>query len=136
MPASFFLNLSVRDLEKTKAFFTALGYSFDPEFTNEDAACLVIGDTVYAMLHTHDSLQRFTKKEIADAQKITEGIFSLSVGNRETVDIMLERALSAGAVEVREPEDHGWMYARSFEDPDGHQWEYFYMDGSGAPHHA
>jgi uncharacterized protein len=128
MSTKIFVNLPVRDLDKSKEFFTKLGYTFNSQFTNANAACLVISEDIYAMLILPDFFKGFTKKEIADATKTTESILALSADSREKVDEMLKKAIGAGGREYREPEDHGWMYGRSFEDLDGHQWEAFWMD--------
>ncbi len=133
MPKAIYINLAVNDLERTTNFFKALGFSFNPQFTNEQAAALVISDSIYAMLHTSESIKRFTKKEIANAKKTTEVLLALQVENREQVDEMMDKVFSAGGKEQREAEDHGFMYARSFEDPDGHIWEVFWMDPGKMP---
>lgn len=133
MARAIFVNLPVGDLPRSMQFFQALGYSFDPQFTNEQAAALVISDTIYAMLHTSDSFRRFTSKPIADARATTEVLLALQVESRERVGELVDHALQAGAREAREPEDHGFMYGRSFEDPDGHIWEVFWMDASQFP---
>ncbi len=125
---AIYVNLSVADLERSKAFFTALGFSFNPQFTNDQAAALVITDSIYAMLHTTESIRRFTKKEIANAAKTTEVLLSLQVESREQVDELMNKALSAGGKKQRAAEDHGFMYGQAFEDPDGHIWEAFWMD--------
>ena len=128
MPKAIFVNLPCRDLKRSMAFFEALGFSFNPQFTNDDAACLVISDAIYAMLHTPKSFRRFTSKTIADAHKTTETLLALQVDGREEVNALVEKALGAGARVPREAQDHGFMFERSFEDPDGHIWEIFWMD--------
>jgi predicted lactoylglutathione lyase len=128
MPTKIFVNLPVKDLEKSKEFFNKLGYSFNPQFTDENAACLVISEDIYAMLVTTDFFKQFTKKEIADASRTTGSIIALSAESREEVNEMLQKALEAGGKESRDPEDQGWMYGRSFDDLDGHQWEFVWMD--------
>jgi predicted lactoylglutathione lyase len=128
MNTKIFVNLSVQDLEKSKKFFTALGYSFNPQFTDENAACLVISEDIYAMLLLPHFFTRFTKKEIVDTKKSVEAIIALSAESRGKVDEMAEKAMKAGGIATREPEDLGFMYTRSFEDLDGHQWEIFWMD--------
>jgi predicted lactoylglutathione lyase len=134
MPKAIFVNLACQDLRRSKAFFEALGFSFNPQFTNDDAACLVISDRIYAMLHTPASFRRFTSKDIADAHKTSEALLALQVESKETVDAFLEKALAAGGRQSREPQDHGFMYERAFEDLDGHIWEIFWMDVQAAPH--
>jgi len=133
MPKAIYINLTVNDLKRSTNFFKSLGFSFNPQFTNEQAAALVISDSIYAMLHTSESIKRFTKKEIANAKITTEVLLALQVENREQVDEMMNKVFSAGEKEQREAEDHGFMYARSFEDPDGHIWEVFWMDPSQMP---
>ncbi len=133
MPQAIFVNLPVADLDRSKRFFEGLGFSFNEAFTNDEAAALVISDTIYAMLHTPESLRRFTKKDIADARATTEVLLALRVESRERVDALFDKALAAGGKEQRETEDHGFMYGRSFEDPDGHIWEVFWMDPAQLP---
>ncbi|PRX95434.1 VOC family protein [Allonocardiopsis opalescens] len=128
MPTSIFVNLPVRDLKVSKAFFTRLGYSFDPQFTTADAACLVISDTIYAMLHRPESFARFTQKDVADARNAIEVILALSADSREAVDELADRALASGGSHANDPMDYGNMYGRSFHDPDGHMWEVVYLE--------
>ncbi|MGH9910447.1 MAG: VOC family protein [Nitrososphaerales archaeon] len=128
MGTKIFVNLPVKDLNKSKEFFTKLGFTFNPQFTDQNAACMVISEDSYAMLLVEPFFKTFTKKEIANAKESTEVLVALSVESREKVDEMLSRALAAGAKEAREPQDHGFMYGRSLEDLDGHIWEIFWMD--------
>jgi predicted lactoylglutathione lyase len=130
MPTQIFVNMQVKDLRRSKAFFEALGYTFNPQFTNDEAACLVISDTIYAMLHTPSSLERFLPKgkSAADATRSTEVLLALSCESKEKVVALSEKAIAAGATEARPPEDHGFMYARSFNDLDGHIWDVLWMD--------
>jgi predicted lactoylglutathione lyase len=130
MATKIFVNLPVKDLARTKEFFGKLGYTFNPQFSDQNAACLVISEDIYAMLISEPFFTRFTKKPIADAARTTEAIVSLSAESRAKVDELVDKALASGATAAREPEDHGWMYGRSFQDPDGHLWEFFYMDPS------
>ncbi len=123
-----FVNLPVKDLDRSMDFFGALGFDFNPQFTNEQAACMVIAENIYAMLLTEPMFKGFTPKDIADATKTTEVMTALSSESREAVDTFLEKAIEAGATEVRDPQDHGFMYGRAFNDPDGHIWEVFWMD--------
>lgn len=126
-----FVNLPVKDLEKSKAFWEKLGYSFNPQFTDENAASLVISDNIYAMLLKEDFYKTFTNREIADTSRAEETQITLSVDSREEVDRMLEKALAAGATEPKPPQDmEGFMYSRSFRDPDGHHWDYVWMNPS------
>jgi len=128
MTMKMFVNLPVKDLPMSVDFFGKLGFSFNEQFTDENATCMVIGDTIFVMLLVESFFQTFTKKEIADTSKTTEVITALSFESREAVDEMLEKALGAGAEETREAQDQGFMYTRSFEDLDGHIWEVFFMD--------
>ena len=128
MGTKVFLNLPVKDLNKSKEFFTKLGFTFNPQFTDQNAACMVISEDNYAMLLVESFFKTFTKKEIVDAKKNTEVLIALSAENKAKVDEMLGKALAAGAKEPRAPQDHGFMYGRAFEDPDGHNWEIFWMD--------
>ena len=130
MPTKIFVNLPVKDLERSKAFFAKLGYSFNPQFTDERAACMVIGEDIYTMLLSVPFFKTFTRKEIADAAKATEVLVALTADSKEQVDEMLRKALAAGAKEAREPMEYEFMYGRSFEDLDGHIWEVFWMDPS------
>jgi uncharacterized protein len=122
-----FINLPVKDLERSKEFFIKLGYSFNPQFTDQNAACLVISDEIYAMLLVHDFFKGFTKKEIADTSRTAEAIIALSTDSRKKVDELVNKAVKAGA-EPTDPVDHGFMYQWGFQDLDGHLWEIFYMD--------
>ena len=128
MISKIFVNLPVRDLDKSMAFFKAIGFSFNPQFTDKTAACMVMNDDIYAMLLTHNKVKEFSKKEIADAHKTTEVLTALAVENKATVHQLADNALKAGAKETYPPKDYGFMFARSFEDPDGHIWEVFWMD--------
>ncbi|MET9109139.1 VOC family protein [Streptomyces zhihengii] len=128
MPQMIFLNLPVKDLETSKSFWTKLGYSFNPQFTDENAACLVISDTIFAMLLTEQRFKDFTKKDITDATVSTEAIFALSAENREAVDTLVDGALAAGGSPSGETQDFGFMYGRAFQDVDHHNWEVMWMD--------
>ena len=123
-----FVNLPVKDLNRSKDFYSALGYSFNPQFTDDNAGCLVISDEIYAMLLTEPFFKGFTKKEIADSDKTNEALLALTFESREAVDAIADKALSAGGKPAMDPQDHGFMYVRSFLDPDGHHWEAFWMD--------
>ncbi|OME89272.1 MULTISPECIES: VOC family protein [Paenibacillus] len=127
---NIFVNLPVKNLEKTKDFFSKIGFEFNAEFTDKNAACLVIGDNIFAMLLTEDYFKTFTKKDLSNAAKTTEVILALSAESREQVDEIVNAALSAGGSPSNDPVDHGFMYGWSFQDPDGHLWEVMYMDQS------
>lgn len=130
MKTKIFVNLPVKDLNNTIEFFTKLGFKFNPQFTDENATCMIVGDDIFVMLLIEKFFKTFTKKEISDTSKNTEVIVALSVEGRENVDKMINKAIEYGGKESREPQDHGWMYGRSFEDIDGHLWEIIYMDES------
>jgi len=131
--SQIFVNLPVKDLNKTKAFFTKLGFKFNQQFTDENSTCLIIGENIFAMLLVEKFYKTFTKKEICDTEKSTETILAMRVESKEEVDALTKKALEAGGLEPRDPQDHGWMYARSFQDIDGHLWEVFFMDVSSMP---
>ena len=115
-------------------FFSKLGFTFNLQFTDEKAACLIINDgSIYAMLLTESFFKKFTKKEIADATKTTEVLIALDMDSKEKVDEMVKKAIEAGGSTYADPQDHEWMYQHSFADPDGHQWELLYMDESKMP---
>jgi predicted lactoylglutathione lyase len=128
MATQIFINLAVNDLTKSKAFFEKLGYSFNPQFTNEDAACMVISDVIYVMLLTEPFFKKFTNKEIVDAKKSTEVLVCLSAESRAHVDEVVRKAVAAGGRIYNDPQDHGFMYGHGFEDLDGHQWEFAFME--------
>jgi predicted lactoylglutathione lyase len=128
MATNIFINLPVKDLQASIAFFTKLGYTFNPQFTDENATCMIISDTIYAMLITHKRFKDFTKKAIADATKTTEVLIALSAESKEKVQEWADKAIVAGGKEANEPQDHGFMISRSVEDLDGHIWEIVWMD--------
>ena len=128
MATKIFVNLPVRDLDQSKEFFTSLGYTFNPQFTNDKGACMIISDDIFAMLLKEDFFKTFTPNEIADARKTTECIICLSADSREAVDEMINKAMAAGGTTYNEPQDHGFMYGHSFQDLDGHIWEVMWMD--------
>ena len=123
-----FVNLPVKDLGKTIEFFKKLGFEFNPQFTDENATCMVVNENIFVMLLVEKFFKTFTQKEICVTTKNTEVIIALSTESREKVDQMLENVIKAGGKESRKPQDHGWMYGRSFEDLNGHLWEIIYMD--------
>ncbi|MFE9135643.1 VOC family protein [Streptomyces sp. NPDC007355] len=133
-PQMIFVNMPVKDLDASKAFFEKLGYSANPQFSDETAACVVISDTICAMLLTEDKFASFMApgKEISDATKATEVLLTLSTESREQCDALADAALAAGATPAKEPMDLGFMYGRSFTDLDGHHWELFWMDPAAA----
>jgi hypothetical protein len=127
------VNLPVRNLDKSIEFFTKLGFTFNPKFTDKNATCMIIGSDIFAMLLVDSYFKTFTSKEIADAAKSTEAIIALSAESREKVDELMSKVTQAGGKESRAAQDYGWMYGRGFEDLDGHLWEIFYMDESAMP---
>ena len=133
MHKQIFVNLAVADLPKSRAFFEALGLSFNPQFSNDQGACLVIGENIYAMLLTREFFKTFVDKEIADSRKTAEVLTCLSCDSRAEVDTVVANAVRAGGKAHRQPQDHGFMYGHGFEDLDGHIWELAYMDMSAMP---
>ena len=128
MARSLFVNLPVKNLPRSIDFFKELGFTFNSQFTDETAACMVISDTIYAMLLTEAKFQTFTPKTICDATKSTEVLNCLSCESRSEVDEQVRKAVAAGGTTYNEPQDHGFMYAHGFQDLDGHIWELMWMD--------
>ena len=135
MHKQLFVNLAVADLPRAKTFFNALGLRFNPPFTNEQAACLVLGENIFAMLLVKDFFKTFTAKPLVDPRAATEVLLCLSCESRAEVDALVAKALAAGGTAPRAPQDHGFMYGHGFEDLDGHVWELVYMDPAAAPQH-
>lgn len=133
MPTKLFVNLPVQDLKKSMDFYKKLGFTFNPQFTDKTAACMVISEENYAMLVTHNKFRDFTPKAIADSHKTAEVLVAISRESRKDVDAMCNTAFKNGGRKYREPQDHGFMYGWGFEDPDGHVWEPFWMDPAQAP---
>ena len=123
-----FVNLPVKDLDRSVEFFTGLGFSFDPRFTDETATQMIVSDDAFVMLLVEDKFKDFTKKELVDATTQTEVIMALSAESREGVDDLADKALAAGGSPANEPLEMGFMYGRSFQDVDGHLWEVVWMD--------
>ena len=137
MGRKIFVNLPIKDMQRSQAFFRALGFDFNPQFTNEQGACMVIAEDIYAMLLVEPFFQGFLRnKRIADARETTEVLVALSCESRAEVDDLVRKVIAAGGKTAREPEDHGFMYAHAFEDLDGHIWEPFWMDPNAAPPQA
>ena len=128
-----FVNLPIKDLARSRAFFEALGLGFNPKFSNEQGACLEIGENIFAMLLTEPFFQGFTKKPISDAHQSTEVLLALSMGSRAEVEAVVRKAVAAGATTPNPPVDHGFMFQHGFADLDGHQWEVFWMDATAMP---
>jgi hypothetical protein len=130
MPKQVFVNLPVKDLERSKSFFGALGFGFNPNFTDANAACMIIEDgSNYDMLLVEPFFSTFTKKPIVDARTSTEVLIALSLENRGAVDAMVAKARAAGGTVPNQPKDYGLMYQHGFDDLDGHSWEVFFMSG-------
>lgn len=128
MAPMIFVNLPVQDLERSRTYFSALGYTFNPQFTDDNATCMVISDSIFAMLLVRPYFATFTPREIVDARAATEVLIGLAADSREEVDRIADAALAAGGVEHRPAADHGFMYQRAIADLDGHVWEYLWMD--------
>jgi predicted lactoylglutathione lyase len=133
MATKVFINLPVKDLNASMDFFSSLGFSFNPQFTDENAACMVISDAIFVMLLKEAYFKTFTKKPISDAKKSTEVLIALDAPSREEVVSMVDKAVAAGGRIYADAQDHGWMYQHGFEDLDGHQWEVAYMDVTQMP---
>ena len=130
MAKQIYVNLPVKVLKRSMAFFTALGFGFEPKFTNDSAACMVVGENIFVMLLDESFFKTFTKKELCDAKKSTEVLVCLSCDSRAQVNDLVARATAAGGTIPREPQDHEFMYGHAFEDLDGHIWELIYMEPS------
>ncbi|PSB04806.1 VOC family protein [Merismopedia glauca] len=130
MATQIFVNLPVKHLNRSVEFFTQLGFSFNAQFTDETATCMIVGENIFVMLLTYDKFKTFTPKDICDATKSTEVLVCLSAESREAVDEMVRGAIAAGGITYNEPIDHGFMYGHGFQDLDGHIWELVYMEPS------
>lgn len=133
MKSQIFINLPVKDLRKATDFYTKIGFTNNPQFSDDTAACMVFSEEIFVMLLTHDKFKSFIVKEIPDTSKTTEVINSLSLESAAKMNEMADKAVQAGAVEYSEAKDYGFMQLRNFEDPDGHCWEVFFMDMSKFP---
>ena len=130
MAKKIFVNLPVNDLTKSMEFFAKLGFNFNPQFTDETAACMIVSEDIFVMLLTHEKFKLFTPKDICDARKSTEVLVCLSLESRDQVDAMVRKAVAAGGTTYNEPQHHGFMYGHRFQDLDGHIWELIYMEQS------
>jgi len=130
MSTKIFVNLPVKNLNKSIEFFTQLGYTFNPQFTDETAGCMIVSEDIFVMLLTEAKFKTFTPKAICDATKSTEVLVCLSSGSRKEVDEMVRKAVAAGGTTYNEPQDYGFMYGHGFQDLDGHIWELIYMEPS------
>lgn len=128
MVTKIFVNLPVKNLNKSIAFFTRLGFTFNPQFTDETATCMIVAEDIFVMLLTEAKFKVFTPKDLCDATKYTEVLACLTVENREQVDEMVRKAIAAGGSAYNEPQDHGFRYGHGFQDLEGHIWELIYME--------
>jgi uncharacterized protein len=133
MATKIFVNLPVKDLKQSMNFFSSLGYAFNPQFTNDQAACMVISEDIYSMLLVEPFFKSFSNQEIADTSKANEAIICLSADSKEEVNTLVDKAVKAGAKEPKPVQDQGFMYSRGFSDLDGHMWEVMFMDMSAIP---
>lgn len=136
MAKQIFINLAVKDLQKSKAFYTALGFANNPQFSDDTAKCMVWSENIFVMLLTHEKFATFATKPIADTKANVAGLFSLSVESVDEINSILRNGLNAGGIEPGEMKDYGFMQQRTIEDFDGHTWEVFYMDISKFPEQA
>lgn len=136
MARQLFLNLPVKDLPRSVEFFTTLGFSFNPDFTDENATCMIINENSYVMLVVEAYFKTFSARPVPDAGSSAEAIVAFSVESREAVDEIIRSALTSGGSPSQEALDYGFMYTRSFQDPDAHLWEVFWMDPAGPPKDA
>jgi predicted lactoylglutathione lyase len=132
METKIFINLPVSDIGRSKDFFKSIGYSFDERFCDKSSACLVISDTIYVMLLTEDKMKEIMPQDVVDSVKSSKAVNSVTVESKEKVNEIAEKAKKAGAPLVRDPEDYGFMFHRSFNDPDGHAWNFIWMDNTQA----
>lgn len=127
---NIFVNLPINDLQRTKGFFSSLGFTFNPQFSDEKALCMVMDKNIFAMLLQREYFQTFTPKEVVDARQSSEVLLAISMESRQQVDETVKKAVAAGGSTYNQPKDHGFMYQHGFQDPDGHIWEVFWMDPS------
>ncbi|MGH6928625.1 MAG: VOC family protein [Dongiaceae bacterium] len=132
MATQIFVNLPVKDLKKSVTFFTSLGFKFNPQFTDENATCMIVGENIFVMLLVESFFKTFTSKALCDATKQTEVIVCISVDGRKKVDDMVGKAVAAGGTTPRKSQDHGFMYQHGFQDLDGHLWEVIHMAPAAA----
>lgn len=133
MNTQMYLNLPVKNLSRSIEFFTKLGYTFNPQFTDENATCMIVGENIFVMLVVEKFFQSFIDKQVCDAMKSTETMVGLSCASRAEVDEMVRKAVAAGGAPHRKPQDHGFMYEHGYEDLDGHIWDLFYMEPGATP---
>lgn len=133
MQTKIFLNIAVKDLNRSIAFFTELGFSFNEKFTNDKGTCMIVGENINVMLLVEEFYQTFTKKQICDTKTTSEVLIAISVDSWEQVDEIMQKAVKAGGTDYNQANDYGWMYQKTFLDIDGHHWEVFYMDENNIP---
>lgn len=133
MSRKLFVNLPVRELDRSVRFFTALGFSFNAHFTDETATCMIVSESSFVMLLTEEKFRQFTPKQLCDTKQATEVLLCLSAESRAEVDQLVAKAVAAGGSLYKEPIDFGFMYGHSFQDPDGHQWEVMFMEPEAVP---
>ena len=129
-PHKLFVNIPVSDLQRSITFFEALGFTFNRQFTDATATCMLVGEDAYFMLLTRERFKGFSKRPVGDPRNETNALFAISVNGRDEVDVLVRKAVAAGGSHAADPQDHGFMYGWSFYDPDGHHWEVFWMDPS------
>ena len=134
MATQIFVNLPVKDLKRSVQFFTRLGYTFNPQFTDENATCMIVAENIFVMLLVEKFFQTFTDKPVCDATKSTEAIVCLSAESKAAVDALVAKAVAAGGTTPRAAQDHGFMYQHGYTDLDGHVWELVHMDPNAQPH--
>ena len=133
MASKVFINLPVKDLKKSIEFFTKLGFTFNPQFTDDKATCMIISENIFVMLLVEGRFRDFTSKQLADASKVTEVIIAIDAESRTSVDEMMDKVIDAGGQEHNVTQDYGWMYVRSFTDINDHIWEVIHLDEAGLP---
>ena len=133
MATQIFVNLPVKNLARSIEFFTRLGYSFNPQFTNKNATCMIVGDDIFVMLLVEEFFKTFTPKQICDTTISTEVLICLSCESRDAVDALMRKAVAAGGSTPNPPKDHGFMYGHGYQDLDGHLWELMHMDMNAMP---
>jgi uncharacterized protein len=133
MAKQVFINLAVTDLHKSLEFYTALGFTNNPQFSDDTAKCMVWSDSIFVMIMTHDKFKTFATKPIADTKSTLAGLFALSLDSKDEIDTIMTNGINAGGIEPTEPKDYGFMQQRTIEDFDGHTWEIFYMDTTKFP---
>jgi predicted lactoylglutathione lyase len=133
VPHKLFVNLPVRDVQRSIVFFEALGFAFNPTFTDATGTCMLVGTDAYVMLLTHEKFASFTKRPLSDAMKQTGALFAISMNSKDEVNALVEKAVASGGSYALEKSDLGFMYGWSFYDLDGHHWEVFWMDPAAIP---